>query len=270
MDDQDYVLGTDDTEVVRLGLQHRVWRPRMLDAWRRAGITEGQSIADLGCGPGYASIDLAHIVGSDGHVTAFERSRRFIAHLEHQCEAQGITNIQAVEADLDVINLPVAAFDGLWCRWVLAFVTAPERLVSQAAKALKSGGVAVFHEYLDYGTWRLSPSHPSLEKFVCTVIESWRETGGEPNIGRALPAMLEREGFAVLATNPIIDVVTPENYVWKWPEAFLRINAERLCALGKISPEDVAEIVTAFDTVKSTPGARMTTPCVIEVIARKR
>ena len=37
-EERDYLLGTHDAEVQRLGLQHRVWRPRVLDAWRRAGI----------------------------------------------------------------------------------------------------------------------------------------------------------------------------------------------------------------------------------------
>jgi hypothetical protein len=48
MSDGDYVLGTRDEEVERLGLQHRVWRPRMLDGWRRAGFTVGQTILDVG------------------------------------------------------------------------------------------------------------------------------------------------------------------------------------------------------------------------------
>ncbi len=41
--EKDYILGTHDDEIVRLGLQHRVWRPRALDAWRRAGFTTGQT-----------------------------------------------------------------------------------------------------------------------------------------------------------------------------------------------------------------------------------
>src|SRR5262249_55936375 len=55
--ERDYVLGTHDAEIARLGLQHRVWRPRVLDAWRRAGLTSGWTAVDVGCGPGYASLD---------------------------------------------------------------------------------------------------------------------------------------------------------------------------------------------------------------------
>ena len=35
--DRDYVLGTHDEEIARLGLQHRVWRPMVLECWYRAG-----------------------------------------------------------------------------------------------------------------------------------------------------------------------------------------------------------------------------------------
>ena len=59
----DYVLGTHDEEIERLGLQHRVWRPLMLDAWIRAGITGGSHFADFGAGPGFATLDAAAMVG---------------------------------------------------------------------------------------------------------------------------------------------------------------------------------------------------------------
>src|SRR6476659_10610081 len=61
--DRDYLLGTHDQEVRRLGVQHAVWRARVLDAWQRAGFGPGQAILDLGCGPGYAALDLAEVVG---------------------------------------------------------------------------------------------------------------------------------------------------------------------------------------------------------------
>ena len=41
MAETDYVLGTHDDEIARLGLQHRVWRDAVTAAWQRAGITEG-------------------------------------------------------------------------------------------------------------------------------------------------------------------------------------------------------------------------------------
>src|SRR5438128_932191 len=44
--DREYVLGTHDEELARLGLQHRVWRPVVLDCWNRAGITVGKRVLE--------------------------------------------------------------------------------------------------------------------------------------------------------------------------------------------------------------------------------
>ena len=44
--DADYILGTHDHEVARLGLQHRVWRPVVTACWQRVGITHGWRVLD--------------------------------------------------------------------------------------------------------------------------------------------------------------------------------------------------------------------------------
>ena len=47
----DYVLGTHQVEITRLGLQHQVWRPYVLDAWSRAGMSRGSKVVDFGGPP---------------------------------------------------------------------------------------------------------------------------------------------------------------------------------------------------------------------------
>ena len=60
--ERDYVLGTHDEEVERLALQNRVWRPRTLEAWRRAGFTVGQTLIDVGLA--YAFSPPEDVVGT--------------------------------------------------------------------------------------------------------------------------------------------------------------------------------------------------------------
>src|SRR5213075_1982728 len=102
--ERDYVLGTHDDEIARLGLQHRVWRPRALDAWRRAGFTELLTLLDVGCGPGYASLDLAEIAGPRGRVVAVDRSARFLDALRSAAVRNGLVNITTRQLDLDAIR----------------------------------------------------------------------------------------------------------------------------------------------------------------------
>src|SRR5512140_1780945 len=98
--ERDYVLGTHEEELARLGLQHRVWRPVVLDCWQRAGLTVGKRVLDVGAGPGYATVDLAEIVGPTGEVIALERSRKFIRAMEANFRARLLTNVKTHEIDL--------------------------------------------------------------------------------------------------------------------------------------------------------------------------
>ena len=265
--DRDYVLGTHDEEIARLALQHRVWRPRALDAWRRAGFTVGQTVLDIGSGPGWASLDLAEIVGETGRVVALERSRRFLDALEAARRERGLTNITAHEIDLDEQPLPAVRADAAWSRWVFAFVKRPRDLLARVAAALKPGGALVMHEYIHYATWRMSPRSAEFEEFVRVVIERWRASGGEPDIGLELPRWLEELGFDIRSLTTIMDVIPASSFVWQWPRTFMDVGLRRLVDLGDLSEEKARAIMKAFADGEATPGTRMVTPAVVEIIA---
>src|SRR5438067_7146478 len=112
--DRDYVLGTHDGELARLGLQHRVWLPVVLDCWHRAGVTVGKRVLDVGAGPGYATVDLAEIVGPTGEVIALERSENFIRAIEQACGARSLANVKIHQLDLMTDELPKGNYDFSW------------------------------------------------------------------------------------------------------------------------------------------------------------
>jgi SAM-dependent methyltransferase len=266
MTDNDYVLGTQDEEIARLGLQHRVWRARMLEGWRRAGIGPGQTVIDVGAGPGYASADLAEIVGPFGSVIALERSRRFLDALEERTQALGLAHVAAHEHDVTE-PFPVAGADAAWCRWVLSFVPEPQRTVANIAAALRPGGTAIFHEYADYGAWQMMPPNPDVDRFRGLVMQSWRDAGGEPDVGLHLPTWLAAEGFEMVSATPHIEIVGRSDFTWAWPAAFMATNAARLAELDYIEPAEAEHLAGALD--RAPPYARQITPLVVEVIARR-
>jgi SAM-dependent methyltransferase len=155
MAERDYVLGTHHDEIDRLGLQRLLRRPWMWDFWRRAGITRGSRVLDVGAGPGSATADLAETVGASGEVPALERSERFVATARRRCRERGA---RIEEIDLMSDPNPATSFEAAGCRWVACFVSSSTALVAAIAGALKPGGVAIFHEYGDYASWRLAPN----------------------------------------------------------------------------------------------------------------
>jgi SAM-dependent methyltransferase len=265
----DYVLGTNDEELDRLGLQHRVWRPTVLECWRRAGITFGSRVIDVGAGPGYATVDLAELVGPTGAIFAIERSARFLEFAKKACAARGLTNVRFREADLMEESLGKLEYDAAWCRWVASFVSSPEKLIHEIAGALRPGGAAIFHEYIDYRTWRLAPRRPAVERFVEEVIASWRATGGEPDVALNFPALFRAAGLRIVEANPRVLTVSPGDYAWQWPASFIEINLVRLQELGRVDGDWTEAVRREFREAEADPMTLLNTPMFLEIIARR-
>jgi SAM-dependent methyltransferase len=266
----DYVLGTHDEEVARLGLQHRVWRPVASDCWRRAGITTGSRVLDVGAGPGYATIDLAEIVGPTGEVHAIERSARFLEVARCRCAERGLSQVRFREADVVEEEIGPLNVDFAWCRWVASFVSSPARLIANIGGAVRAGGVAMFHEYSHYETFQFAPRRPALEEFSEKVMTSWRAAGGLPNVGVELPALLHDAGFEIIEAHPRVVTISPKSYVWQWPASFIEINLARLRELGHATEEWTDSVRREFMEAETDPRTLFTTPLFLEIIARRR
>jgi SAM-dependent methyltransferase len=266
----DYILGTGDEEIARLGLQHVAWRSRALAAWRLAGFTVGQTLLDIGCGPGHASVDLAEIVGPGGRVLALDRSPRFLQALQAALRARRLEQVSVHELDLEDADLPRAEADGAWCRWILAFLKWPRKLLARVAAALRPGAALVVHEYFDYGTWRVTPRSREIEDFVAVVMESWRADGGEPDIGLDIPQWLVELGFELRSVRPVVDIVSPSDFIWQWPKTFFHNGLRRLVEVGQLTPERAWLMSKAFAECETTPNAMMVTPGVVEIVATRR
>ena len=270
MSKTDYVLGTHDEEIARLGLQHRAWRSRALTAWQAAEFGPGQTVLDVGCGPGFASLDLAELVGPSGRVVAMDKSERFLACLDATCHERGIDNMTTCWADFDEGVFPDATADRAWCRWLLSFVKDPRNVLAHVAGALLPGGVIVLHEYFDYATWRTAPPCPEVEEFVSAVMASWRDNGGEPNVALMVPHWLEEIGFELLSVRPILDIVQTGHMSWSWLRTFIEVGRRRLVEMEYLTPSRAEAIWQVFTELEATPGTWMMTPGVLEVIAARR
>ena len=262
----DYVLGTQDAEIERLGLQHRVWREAALAAWRRAGLAEGMRVLDVGAGPGWATLDLAEMVGPRGEVLAIERSPRFAAHHREVMRLRGLAQVRLIEADL-MTPPPVTGYDFAWCRWVASFVSSPEALVRWLASALRAGGRVVFHEYVAYETWQFLPPRRALAEFRATVVETWRADGGEPDVAAPLTALLGANGFRVEQVRPLVFTAAPGEPMWRWPASFVETYLARLVELGKRDSAWAERVKADLRAAERDPTSRVLTPLVAEIVA---
>ncbi len=270
MRDRDYVLGTGDDEIARLRAQHEAWLPTASACWRRAGISRGHKVIDIGAGPGFASFDIARLVGEGGSVTAVERSTRFVEAGRKIARHEGWGNVRFHETDLMTDRLPGSDYDMAWCRWVASFVESPAVLAERIAAVVRAGGVAAFHEYADYASWRFSPSLPLVDEFIALTMKSWRDAGGEPDVATRLPPLLDAHGFTIEHVKPHVFCVRPGHPLWNWIAAFVESNSARLVELETLTPKAAEAMLHQFRDAQSTPSSLMLTPMVLEIVAAKR
>ena len=269
----DYVLGTHNDEHARLGMQHSLWQEFVLDAWKRAGICTGTRVVDVGAGPGFATMDLADIVGATGHVTAVEISSKFAQEVKDQANVRGLKNISVHIVDLMHEDIPLAnagvEFDAAWCRWVCMFVPDVGALVRCVHNALRAGGVAVFHEYVHYETYGLQPPTPGIDSFTQAAMKSFSARGGNANIAGTLLKELRQHGFEIMSIKPIARSARPHDPLWQWPAGFIRTYLPRLVELGQVDNSFAANVLAELARAEQDPQSIMLTPTVLEIIARK-
>jgi SAM-dependent methyltransferase len=268
--ERSYFLGTHDEELERLGLQHRVWRPTVLECWRRAGIGRGSKVLDVGAGPGFAAADLAEIVGPEGAVVAVERSARFV---EAGCEmlaSRGLGNVRYHELDLMVDPLPAGGMDASWCRWVACFVASPALLLDKIEAAVRPGGVAIFHEYIQYDSLRITTAGPRMREFVQQVEQGWREAGGEPNVAPVVVKLLQERGFSIRDAIPRVFCVRPGDLMWQWPATFIDIHLRHQLELGRIEQSWAEAVRAEFTAAEQQAATLLITPMVLEIVAVRK
>lgn len=169
-----------------------------------------------------------------------------------------------------VDQLPMDGLDAVWCRWVASFVDSPRRLVEKISAILRPGGVAAFHEYVDYATWRMVPQRAAFEEFVREVMASWRAAGGEPDVAPAVVEHLRECGFSIRHATPILFCVRPRDYVWQWPATFFEIGLARLLELNRVGSDWASSVRGAFRAAEAEPNTWMLTPMVLEIIAERQ
>ena len=267
----DYVLGNDQEELSRLKLQHDLWKPELTGLWEKSNIKAAKHILDLGCGPGFTSLDLMNYVGHPCEMTSVDISENFLKYLDSQSKAlpagQKITTQQSY---IEKLDLPFKNYDAAFCRWLMIFVQDPEKAITQIYAHLKPNSQFVLQEYVSYDSMDLVPDYKHMRPVVDAIFKSWRDQGGDPNRGKKLPHWLEKVGFTVTHIEPVAKFARPDEPLWAWPESFYKSFLPRLEKGHYLTAKQVSNFFAEWEEAKTARGAYFIAPTVINIIAQKK
>ena len=148
-----YVLGDSEGELRRLVDQSHFIGELTEQVLLRAGIEQGMSVLDCGCGAGDVSFLVARLVGPSGRIVGIDRSIAGIELARQRAAEAGLANVTFEVAELAefLLSEPVDVLVG---RLILMYQPEPEVILSQLAKHVRPGGLIVFQEVV------MSLSHP--------------------------------------------------------------------------------------------------------------
>lgn len=116
----------------------------MLDALH---VKPGDVVCDLGCGNGFYTLKLAHLVGDKGRVLAVDIQREMLELLKDRAAEEQVTNIEPVLGTIIDPKLPADSLDLVLLVDVYHEFSHPEQMLAAIRKSLKPTGRIALVEF---------------------------------------------------------------------------------------------------------------------------
>jgi SAM-dependent methyltransferase len=154
-------------------------------------LTKGDRVLDIGCGNGPDLRELAELVGADGRVVGFDRSRTLIA----QAGMRGLGDldpVEFVEGDATALPFADAAFDACRADRTLQHVPNVDLAVAEMARVTRPGGRIVASEY-GFGFVAPGWEEAARDRLADVMVPATERRNW---IGLLLPALFQLAGLA--------------------------------------------------------------------------
>jgi arsenite methyltransferase len=194
------------------------------------GAQPGESIIDIGCGPGFYVAELLDEVGPEGAVLGIDSSEAMLALAARRCD--GPENASFVRADATVLPVGDAAADAALSVQVMSHVPDVDAALAEAHRVLRPGGRIVVWDI----DWETLSWYTADRERMTRAKEAFAEHLPHPTLPQQLTALLRCSGF---------QEVTMEAHAFATntfdPEAFLCARMpsffEFIAASERLGPE---------------------------------
>lgn len=134
-------------------------------------LAPGLVVADVGCGTGTLSFELARVAE---RVIGVDLSRAMISHANRLARERGIANVEFRRGDAEALPLRSRSVDAAFCVMVLHFLPNPARAVAELFRITRPGGAVILLDLVphDQAWMRAEMAHRWLG-FDRATVEGW-------------------------------------------------------------------------------------------------
>jgi ubiquinone/menaquinone biosynthesis C-methylase UbiE len=184
-----------EKEVQRLKAQVDLFWEKERMHYIEFGLKDGLSVVELGSGPGFLTEKL---LATFPHlkVTGVEIDPFLIAWAKKYISQKHLHRCEIIQSSIMDTALAANSFDFAITRLVLGHLPDSVGAVREVLRVIKPGGKAVFVD-ADFNMYMLTHPHiAELGELYDAYCQARKADGGNPKIGRELPALLKKGGFS--------------------------------------------------------------------------
>ncbi len=202
-------------------------------------LRPGQTLLDIGCGPGTITVDLAGHV-APGRVTAVEVTAAALDLARAEAARRAVTTVDFAVADVHALDFPDDSFDVVHAHQVLQHVADPVLALREMRRVCRPGGVVAVRD-ADYAGFTWYPQLAELDEWQALYQRTARANGGEPDAGRRLLAWARAAGFTdITAGGSVWCYASPEDRQW-WGGLWADRIVQSDLALSALTTGDATE-----------------------------
>ena len=185
-----YIFTTGEKAAERLEFQSQLGLEWSFEHLQKAGIRQGMTVVDMGCGVGAMTIELAKLVGDSGIVYAFDISEKQLEIARAKTESAGFKNVIFICSDIySNDDIPANSIDLIYMRYLLMHIQFPDLAIARLKTLLKSDGVIASQESI-ISSFTLIPDCMNV------YLELGRQRGVDYDLGKRSVSLYQAAGFS--------------------------------------------------------------------------
>jgi ubiquinone/menaquinone biosynthesis C-methylase UbiE len=250
-------------EIDRLHVQSQAMAPDTLAMLDRFGSMDGWKCLDIGCGPGGITDLLSARVGARGRVIGLDMDAEFLEH----ARANAAANVEFLLDDAYGSSLPPGTFDLVHMRFVASTAGDPERLLREATRLARPGGIVALQEP-DGSTLNCYPPHPAWDALKTAVLGVFTRIGADLELARQLYFIVHEAGFRdVQYRTALLGVRSGDPMIDYLPSTVESLRGS-IFKLGLLSERDLANALQDCRAHLAKPGTAFTMYTLAQVWGR--
>ena len=165
-------------------------------------LKAGETVLDVGSGPGNQIFEMSSIVGAGGRVQGIDPAESAMAIASRRCS--GLSNVSFEIGNASQLPFDDNTFDAVMSSQVFEYLEDAKGGLQEIYRVLRPKGRVLIHD-TDWGALLWKSSDPQR---MARVMEVWDRHLADPHLPQTLASKLRDAGFTDINAEPIVQIET--------------------------------------------------------------